>query len=148
MSTGSIQNASKTISRYYETYLLYLTLTNGQVDKLINGQEVYISGNNSVTKRTTGTQFPIGVVSVGSVDHRTTVTVSTCLQRDLYCTAKGGTLAAGTFVKPNGNIAADGTPEYVATIAGDYASGIVLAGGAVDTEIRVGILRSPFRIPA
>lgn len=113
------------------------------------GQEVYISGNNTVSERTLGSQFPIGVVETPSVTGDTQVVVKTGFSRVIQAIAKGGTLSAGAFVKPNGNVStADSLPEYVsAATSGDFAAGVVLIGGAVDATIRIGILETPVRIP-
>lgn len=148
MSTGSIQSPSKTITRFYETYALFLTLTNGSGGDLVSGQEVYISANNAVSKRTLGTQFPIGTVTVGKKPDIATVAVATVFQRDILGIANGGTLNAGSFVRQNGTVTATGQPQYVACAAGDYAMGIVLSGGTAGSEVRVGVLRSPFQLPA
>jgi hypothetical protein len=143
MATTSIQNASKTKSKYYEPHSLDLSLRNGSGERLIDGQEVFISGANAVTKRTTGAQYPIGIVKVGG-DNGEYVTVATSLTRDIKGIATGGTLAVGAFVRQNGTLNADGLPQYVAVTTGQYAMGIVLQGGTAGTEIRVGVLRVPF----
>lgn len=143
-TTGSIQSASKTVSRYKETYGVFLTLTNSDGADLRAGQEAVLENDLTVQHRTLGTQFPIGIVDVGGADGAK-VTVHTCFQRTLQAIAKGGTINVGAFVKPNGTWNAAGIPEYVAVAAGDYASAIVIDGGAVDTEITLGVLRTPFK---
>jgi len=114
---------------------------------LVAGEEVNIESatNMSVEKRDAGTDFPIGIVTVGGAVGEK-VTIATCLQRTCLAMAKGGTLNAGALVKPNGTFNASGVPEYVATASGDYVSAIVLSGGVVDTEITIGILRAPFQL--
>lgn len=144
MSTETSLVASKTLSRHQENFSMFLTLTNDNSADLRQGEEVILNGNLTVAKRSVGTTFPIGVVTVGGADGEL-VTVATVIQRTLRAIAKGGTLAAGAFVKPNGTWNAAGCPEYVAVAAGDYASAIVLSGGNVDTEIVVGFLRTPFK---
>jgi hypothetical protein len=118
---------------------LVLTFSAGAALKA--GQEVRISGNNTVNTRT-GTQYPIGVV-IADAANSENVAVRVNLAQDLAAIAKGGTINAGAFVKPNGSFNGDGTPQYVAATTGDYALGIVISGGAVDTVIRVGILKAP-----
>jgi len=149
MATESIMPASVTISKHAEPTGVILTLTNAFAGTLFQGQEVIMSANLSVTKRTTGTQLPIGVVTVGKGTGER-VSVFTAFQRTVKGIAKGGTIAAGATVKPNGNwntaIVAEGLPEYTATAAGDYVSGVVISGGAVDTVIEIGILRTPYQL--
>lgn len=157
MSTETSMTASKTLHRHEEHGLLYLTLTNSDAAALVVGQEVVIEADLSVDKRGAGTEFPFGIVTVGGGVGEL-VTIATCLQRTSLAIAKGGTLNAGTFVKPNGTVT-NGIPEYVAavgavlsngtttSVVGDYASAIVLKGGNVDTEIVIGILRTPTTPP-
>lgn len=145
MSTESIQNPSKTLSKHYESYGVFPSIIAGATIGV--NQEVYISANNTVTKRSVGTQFPIGICTKGGVVGEL-VTIQANILRDTLGIAKGGTINAGVFVKPNGNVNANGIPEFVAAVAGDYANAIVLAGGAVDTEIKVWILRSAHIVPA
>jgi hypothetical protein len=111
------------------------------------GQEVYLSANNTVAIRTLGTQLSIGVVSVGTATAGERVTVKTTFNRVIQGIAKGGTLAVGATVKPNGNTSvADELPEYVATVSGDWAEAIVIKGGVVDTIIEVAILKAPSKV--
>lgn len=146
MSTESIKAPSKTLCKHYESYGVFMTLIAGNT--IQQGQEVYISGNNTVSKRTGGTQFPIGVVTEGGLVNEK-VTIHMNIMRDSLGKAIGGALAAGALVKPNGNVDADtGIPEFVAVAAGDYCNAIVLSGAAQNAEIRVAILRSTIIIPA
>lgn len=152
--TESIMAASKTIFRQPETEGCILTFTNNASAALNVGQEVFVSGNMLVNKRTTAAQFPIGVITQGGADTEK-VSVFTCFQRTIRAVAKGGTINAGAFVIPNGTYNAVGLPEYVAatgpvisngvttSVLGDYASGVVLKGGNVDTEIEIGFFRMP-----
>jgi hypothetical protein len=146
MSTESIINPSKTLTKHYESYGVFMTLTAGG-GTLQENQQVYISGNNTVAKRTLGTQFPIGVITKGGLVGDK-VTVQSNILRDSLAKAIGGALAAGAFVKPNGNVdATTGVPEYVAAAAGDYANAIVIGGAAQNAEIRILILRDVQVIP-
>lgn len=154
MATETSMTKSLTLSKHAEREAVFLTLLNATGAALVAGQEVYISANLTVVKRSTGAQFPIGVVTVGGADAEN-VTVHTVFQRTLKAHAKGGTINFGTFVKPNGTVNADGCPEYVAaavpslsggtntSVVGDYCSAIVLSGGAVDTIIELGVFRTP-----
>lgn len=145
--TGSIHNASKTICKYHETGSVDLTLLADS--DLKYGQEVYLSGNNKVEKRTTSAQFPIGVVVTPGLDTKN-VTVATIFQRTIQAlNTEGGNLVAGDFVYHDGSVDANGLPGYAkADTDGDIVSGIVISGGADDTEVRVGLLRVPVKITA
>lgn len=144
-TTASIGAPAIVLSPFSEKNALPLTLVNNSAGALGVGQEVIINADNSVTKRTTGAQFPIGTVKVGGAVGDF-VTVETVFNRDLHAEANGGTLATGSFVRHNGALNADNVPQVVAAVATEYAMGIVLAGGAAGTIIRVGILRSPIKL--
>jgi hypothetical protein len=142
--TGSVMNASITLSRHKATYGVFLTLVNSSGATLNAGQEVKLENDLTVDKRSVGTEFSIGVVDVGGADGEK-VSVHTPFNRTLKAIAKGGTLNVNTFVKPNGTWNAAGLPEYVVAVNGDYVSAIVIDGGAVDTVIELGILMCPFK---
>jgi hypothetical protein len=145
-SSGSVMSASKTLFKHEEHHLVHLSLINTSPAALRAGEEVNIKAatNLSVEKRDAGADFPIGIVTVGgAVGER--VTVATCLQRTVQAIAKGGTINAGALVKPNGVWNVAGLPEYVAAVATDFISAVVLSGGVVDSEITIGILRAPFK---
>lgn len=139
---ATVQNPSKTLHRYAENYSLDLTLRNGEATESIQqGQLVYLSGDNSVSRVTTGAQYPIGIMKTGAI-----ATEIGAVRTNLLCDVQAvamATMAAGAFVRPNGNLNADGLPEVVATTAGDNTQMIVIAGGAIGTVIRVGVLRTP-----
>lgn len=145
-STGSVMAASKTLSKHQESYPSFLTLTNASGGELKVGQEVNIkaSTNLSVEKRDAGADFPCGIVSVGGLDGER-VTILTTFHSTLKAIAKGGSLVAGVFVKPNGTYNAAGMPEYIVAVDGDFVSGQVISGNLVDGEIEIGMLRAPFR---
>lgn len=143
MATESIKSANKTIRRYFNEESLALTCI--AAGDLYEGQEVKITADQTVNKRTVGTEFPIGYVKVGATSGNE-VTVVVNASSDLTAKAIGGTLSAGAFVKPNGNISTDGVPEYVATASGDYANAIVLTGGAANAEIRLLLLNTPVKV--
>ena len=142
--TGSIQPGSKTLRRFFELQSLDLTLLNGDAATLTEGQEVKISGNNTVAKRAAA-DYPVGIVKIpGKSGER--ITVVTTLSADLAGVASAGAaLAAGQFVAPTGNKNAAGQPEYAVATAGQYVLAVVLAGGAAGSEVRLGVLRTPFK---
>lgn len=147
--TYSVQDPSVTLTKYRETYALHLTLLNGEAAEALNqGTAVYLSGNNTVKKLVDGSEFPIGVVfSGGAAGTKLSVEVGPCV-RDLVGISKGSALASGDFAIADGTFDADGRPNYVAASAGAFANAIVIAGGAEDSEIRLGILRTPYTVPA
>ena len=142
----SIQSASITVSRYSENHSLNLTLKAGAND-IVAGQLVKISADNTVDYVTAGTDVPIGVAKTSRATTKK-LAVQTFFCRDLKAIAKGGALAAGAFVKPNGNVDANGRPEVVAVALSDYSAMIVLEGGALDDEIRLGVFRAPIQTPS
>lgn len=140
---SKIQNASKTVIRYDRSYGLNLSFINDNGAALEKGMEVKVDGNNLVAERAAG-DFPIGYVTVGGADGER-VTVRVIGEAVMKAHAKGGTIAAGAFVKPNGTINASGLPEYVAATTG-YALAIVITGGAVDTDLDILILEHPVTV--
>lgn len=142
--TSSIQSAPVTVSKYYEPHSLDLTLRNGSGGALVHGQEVFISANNSVNKRVSGTTYPVGVVKVGGANGKD-VTIATSFQRDMKAKA-GELLTFGMFVRPSGVMDASGRPTYVEADAGEFAMAVVIQGAANAGEARLGVLRVPIQI--
>lgn len=145
MSTGTIQTKQKTLSPFIQPGLLALNfvIAGGEPD-LKEGQEVFVSGDNEVSERDLGTEYPIGVLKQDAVAGED-VSVEVNLSRDMKAIASG-VLAAGAFVKPTGVVSADGLPTYIAVATNlDFNSAIVLVGGANTAEIRIGILKAPFQ---
>lgn len=140
---GSIQNAPVTLQKFVESHGLFLTLLAAAALK--PGQLVNISGDNTVAAVDAGTDFPVGIISVGATAAGEKVTVLTNLNSDLKAIA-GAALAAGALVKPTGAVDANGRPTYVAAAVGDFVGAVVIKGGALNAEIRVGILRAPVKI--
>lgn len=142
-NSSTIQPANPSIRKQLIKELIAQTLLNGEsVNTLTEGQEVYISGNSTVKARSSGSQYPIGVVKVGAVaGEKLSVVINA--QCDVAGIAIGGTLNAGQFVKPNGVKDANDLPQYVAAHDGEYAMGIVLEGGAVNSQIKVLVLFAP-----
>jgi hypothetical protein len=121
-----------------------ITFTTAEVLEI--GQEVYISGNKAVAKRTTGAQFPIGIVETPSTEANQVVAIKTGFSRVIQGVAIGGTIAAGALVRPNGVLSTDDLPQYVATTTGNLATAIVLKGGSANAVIEIGILDSPVTV--
>lgn len=143
--TGSYQEAAHILSPFFEKGSVQLSLNQGGVTALKEGQEVYVSASGQVQARTLGTQFPIGTVVVGK-GIGPQVTVSTIFNRDLNGVAGGAAVAAGAFVKQDATLGANNEPVYVAAAAGDYVLGVALTAANAAGAIRVGVLRSPFKL--
>ena len=146
MSTGTVQGRATTLSKLYNRGDVRLSVANGEGTAVVDGQEVYISGDDEVSLRDLGTDYPLGVVETGGDDGEL-VTVHANVQRTLVATAKGGALTAGAFVKPNGTVT-NGIPEYVVAVTGDFAIAQVLRGGLVDTNVVLVQHYAPKLIPA
>ncbi len=143
MSTESIQNPSKTLHKYYESYGVNLNATNGEAtDTLTQGQAVYISGNGAVKAKKLGTQFPIGIVNVGALAGNQLSFKANVLCSSLAI-ATGANMAAGALVRYNGVKDENGIPQVVGADAGEYADAIVWVGGAAAAEITILVLRAP-----
>lgn len=154
MSTESIMSKSLTLSKHKELYPVTISLTNDNDAALNKGHAAKIKGNLTVDKCTTGAHFPIGIVEETSADGELT-TVHTIFSRSLKAKAIATDIPAGSFVKPNGNIDAEGKPEVVLAVApvlsngtttsvlGDWCYGIVISGALQNAEIEVGIFRTP-----
>lgn len=156
MSTGSVQSASKTLSRHKELNNIFLTMTNDAGEALVAGQEVFINGDFSVDKRVDGSELPIGMVDVGGGDGEL-ITVHANLLRTVRGIIKGGAATANQLLIPNGTVTG-GLPEYVAAtpsevsdgtltgVLGDIAQAVALEGALQDAELQIGILRNPVQI--
>lgn len=139
--TGTIHSALKVIRKYFERESLDMPFQAGT--DLKEGQEVYISGNNIVSKRTSGTKLPIGIVKVGALTGEL-ATIQTFFQSTVQGIAFGAELNHGATVKQNGDLDADTRrPRYIIVADGDYCAGVVISGAVSGGEIRVGVLRSP-----
>jgi hypothetical protein len=146
--SGTSMTASTTVITHQNHAALELTLINGSGATLYQGQEVNIkaSTNYTVELRDAGTDFPVGVVISNAVVDGDRVAVKVPFVQVLKVHAKGGTINAGAFVKPNGTRNADGLMEVVGTTTtGDYVDMVVIKGGAVDTILEVGQLAAPFK---
>lgn len=146
MATGTIQTKNKTRRKYItDVGVLVLPMTNAESSATLEeGQEVYIFGNNSVKKRTSGATFCLGEVVVGG-EAGAMVSVQVRGKHTLDCVAIGGAFTAGDFVKPNGNINANGLPEYIASNTDDYVSAVVIYGATENGTARLLLLDSSFK---
>lgn len=140
MSTESIQQASVTLFKNYETFAVHPSLTNGSGAEIFAGQEVFISGDREVSPRNAGAQIPIGVCIVGAADGDR-VSIRSLFYSDLNANAAGA-IAAGVLVRPDGTRDASGRPNYVAAATGELASGIVIVGTAAAGPLYIGLFKS------
>lgn len=126
---------------------LQLGFTNDSGGDLKRGQEVFLKSAGGVGKRVDGSTIPLGVVIVGGADGEK-VTVRTFFTASVTGLAKTNALNYGVPVVPNGNLDADGRPEYVAAGASVNYCAITIKGGAADAEVLVGILDSFHTTPS
>jgi hypothetical protein len=142
--TGTIQPASNQTLKNWEKDCVHLSFVNDSGAALVVGQEVTLKTTGKVDKRNAGTDVPIGMVWIGGADQER-VTVRLNCNLTMKAKAIGGTLNAGTFVVPNGNIDSTyETPEVIAAAEGDYVTMIVIKGGLANAQIILGWLKSPF----
>jgi hypothetical protein len=139
--TGSIESSAPQTITDIRASALQLGFNNN-ANALTSGMEVYLKNDGSVDTRTMGSQFPLGVVIVGCLANLR-ATIRTYFTLVISGTAFGGTLVPGTLVVPNGTYDANGIPQYIAAVSGDFATGLVINGGTVGAAIRVGILDGP-----
>mgnify|MGYP000462871130 CR=1 FL=1 len=143
MSTGTVQNPSKTLFKHTDGGAIKKTFTAGE--DLVAGDNVAISGDGEVSKAG-ATDLGIGVVIVGDTSGNDVTVLVSAYVADCLCVATGGALAAGSLVAYNG-ANTDGVPQVVAAGSGDVAKGIILVGGAADTEIRIGLIEGFYKLP-
>jgi len=114
---------------------IHAAFINGDAGTFYPGQEVYVSGDNTVRKRLGGTTLPVGVAASKTL---TTATGLVALAKSgvlNYAKAIGSAITAGTPVVPNGNVVldADGNVtaiEYVLAVSGDNYMTIAKTGAA------------------
>jgi len=136
MSTGSIHAASKTLHKQVGRGFIHQTFT--ATSEIKTGQPVKLSANGSVEPAAAADEH-IGVCTVGGKSGEL-VTIVVSYLTDSLVKIVGGTASAGDKVTFNGNVDANGVPEVAIAASGVVAKGIVLSGGAADSEIRIGIL--------
>lgn len=136
--TGTIQDAATLVITDMRGDALQLGFTNDSGGALAAGDEVCLKTDGTVDLRDTGTQKPVGIVVKGGADG-TRVTVRTPFSAVIKGIATGGTINAGSFVKPNGS-KTGGIPQYVVVADNDFSMGLVLKGGTASSTIIIGIM--------
>lgn len=114
---------------------IHTAFINGDAGTFYPGQEVYVSGDNTVRKRLNGTTLPVGVAASKTL---TTATGVVALSKSgvlSYAKAIGSAITAGAPIVPNGNVVldADGNVTsigYVLAVSGDNYMAIAKTGAA------------------
>lgn len=141
--TGSIQATPTQVINNMTSDVLQLSFLSSDAAAMKAGQEVYQHTDGSIKKRTTGTQKPLGILmSDCPIGERGLVRVPFHLV--LTATVKTANLNAGVEVKPDGTLDADGYPNYVAAVSGDYVQSLTIKAGLVGAHVRIGILQSAY----
>lgn len=146
MHTGTVHNAATLVITDMNSDWLQIGFTNDSGETLTEGREVVVKATGTVDKKSDGTKPTLGVVVVGGKNgEKVTVRVLALLL--INGKAKGGTIATGKFVVPNGTVDANGVPGYVEAVSDDVSCAYVIKGGVVDSEIKIAIMPSNIVIP-
>lgn len=147
MSTGSIQNQPVVALPDQRCEAIQLGFTNDSGSTLVVGQEVYLKTNGKVDKRVDGSTVPLGIVIVGGGTNER-VTVRTFFTLSVTGLAKGGSLNPSTPVVHDGTVDTEGRSGFIAAGNSEWYSGVVITGGAQNTEILIGIYDSVLQTPS
>lgn len=133
------------IMRHKETQHLALGFDNNTGSPLLVGQECYLDTDGDLTLRTTGAQFPVGVIQTPAKDGKRAVLATPFVAVVKAKNKKGSTIDAGVLVKPDGTSDADGRPGYKPILDGEIASGLTLEQIVNNGEVLVGLFRTPIQ---
>ena len=147
MATESIKAPLQIAYAFADESGLHVPFLNEGATTIYPGQEVFISGDQAVTKRTTGATLPIGVCTIKAATNTETqvgLAKTGILQ---YAKAIGSAVTAGVPLKPNGNVVldADGNVtaiEYVLAVSGDVYMTVATADAAQNAVFKA--LQLPF----
>jgi len=139
LGTGTVQGRQTTLSKHFDQAGIRLSMNNGEGAEIKAGTEVNLTGDNEVSIRDTATDRPFGVCEIGGADGEK-VTVHVHGQRTLQVVATGGAFTAGDLVKYTGTHDANGVPNYVAAVASDLITALVIKGAAQDAVAEVVIM--------
>lgn len=146
MSTGTIQSKAPQVITDLEMDGLQTGFTNASGGELTEGQEITLKTTGTVDKRTSGSEYPLGIVVVGAKDgERLTARINA--KAIMNCIANGGTLQPGDFVIPTGTKNADNLPLYKKAVSDDIASAVVIKGATAGNAIKVAVLHGVVIIP-
>lgn len=138
--TGSIQDKAPQVFMDLEYGSINVSFVNDSGAALTQGQEVVFKAAGTIDKRSTGAQFPLGVVVTGAEDgERAVVNVLASYTAEVEA---AGTLVAGDFVYPNGNKNSVGRPIVAKCSTGQLSMAVVMKGGTVGTVVKVIYLRA------
>lgn len=139
MSTGTIQTEPVVVLSDIRSDILQLGFTNDSGETLTIGQEVVFKGDGTLARRTDGSEPMLGIIARGG-EVGEKVAVRTLFSAVATVIAKD-TLNAGDLVVP-GDFAKneDGLTSYRLANQNEYCSAIVVDGGDINTQIKVGIL--------
>jgi Uncharacterized conserved protein (DUF2190) len=106
---------------------------------ITKGDEVVISGNMTVDKRTGATQRPIGFAdNTAASGQKVTIRL---FGLNVFKGKLAANLSANAFVRQNGTaVNADGTNNYAAAANTNYATGILLEGGSTGDNVKIAII--------
>lgn len=112
---------------------------------IAEGDEVVISGNMSVAKKTAGTQRIIGYAEIGAaIGQKATIHI---IAQNIFVGKLASNRTAGNLVTQDGTaVNADGTNNYKLSAQADYATGILLEGGSTGANVRIAVI-PPYLIP-
>lgn len=142
MATESVQNLSVQIAINEEAHCPNSKYANGFAGSLWPGQELYVSADNTVNKRTDGSQYMVGVAQYKGLEGGAVV-VGVAKRQTVVCgVIKGGAVTAGLPVIPNGNVVLDANGEqtgieYVVAASGDKAYAVAKTGALVNGTFSV-----------
>lgn len=142
--TGAIQDRSLSPIKWFNGDAVTFLNSGAAVKK---GQVVRITGDYTVGLKTAANHIGIGIAQADAADGDNIAIIPVLAGAEVSAVAKGGTLNAGTTVRADGTLGANGLPNYIAaTTTGDFADGVVLKGGAAAATITVLLFNSLVKI--
>lgn len=124
---------------------LYKSFVNDSAVTLVVGQEVTLKANGTIDVRDAGTDKPLGIVYKGGVvGDKVVVLVH---GHAIVTGVVTPTADAGAHLKPTG-VVSSGKPVYVAAVAGDYVSAMLLEQTTGASQTKRILVVSPFKLEA
>lgn len=148
-------SAAKTIKRSLSearvNLSFYVKATSPSVyPSFVEGEQVVLNTDGTVSPRTAASQVSIGVVIVPNTlqnGHQVTVAMRGNIEAEFGAT--GGAIVAGTYITSVGinTSVTPNRPNAATTTTGQYADGIALTGGSLNTSVKVLVLAAPVYVP-